>query len=112
MKLRKTLAVAATALLGTLPMFAQTSTSEKTLTGVVGDAMCGPTHTMKGKSDAECTRACIKEGSKYALIVGKNVYTLEGHEAELDKYAGQKVVVTGAVNGESVGVKSVAPAKQ
>jgi len=111
MKLKMTLVVAATVLLGTMPMLAQNAASEKTLTGVVGDAMCGAKHTMKGESDAECTRDCIKEGSKYALIVGKTVYTLEGHEADLDKYAGQKVTITGAVKGETVAVKSVSSAK-
>lgn len=104
--------VLATAVSGTVSLHAQSSTSPKTLTGVVSDSMCGQTHVMKGKSDAECVRACVKDGMKYALVVGKTVYTLEGDEAELDKYAGQKVMLTGAVNGESVAVKSVTPAKQ
>ena len=111
-KLQMAPAVVAAVLLVSLSVLAQASGSEKTLNGVVGDAMCGQTHMMKGKSDAECTRACAKEGSKYALIVGKSVYTLEGHEADLDKYAGQKVLLTGDVKGQTVTVKSVAPAKQ
>ena len=109
MRARIGLAVAAILLGGAFSTLAQTA--EKTLTGVVGDAMCGLKHTMKGESDAECTRECIKEGSKYALIVGKSVYTLQGHEADLDKYAGQKVTVKGAVNGDTVAVKSVVSAK-
>lgn len=101
----------AAAALGTVSIRAQASASQKTLTGVVSDAMCGQTHMMKGKSDAECTRACIKEGSKYALVVGKTVYTLDGHEADLNKYAGQKVTVTGPVSGQALTVQSVVPAK-
>ena len=31
-----------------------------TLTGVVGDAICGRKHAMGGKSDAECTRECVR----------------------------------------------------
>ena len=111
MNLKTIVVVPAVAVLGPLSSLAQTSASPRTLTGVITDAMCGQTHMMKGKSDAECTRACVKEGSRYALIVGKNLYSLEGHEADLDKYAGQKVVLTGAVNGQSVKVQSVASAK-
>jgi hypothetical protein len=52
----------------------------------------------------------VKGGSKYALVVGKKVYTLEGHEAELDKVAGMKATVKGKVSGETVTVQSVVPA--
>lgn len=84
----------------------------KTLTGVVSDATCGRTHNMMpGKSDAECTRACIMKGSKYALVVGDKVYTLEGQADALDKLAGEKAKVTGMVSGDTMQVASVAPAK-
>jgi hypothetical protein len=83
----------------------------KTLTGEVSDVMCAGVHGMPGMTAAECTRACAKQGG-YALVVGKDVYTLKGHEAELDKYAAQRVTVTGAVNGKTVTVASVMPAKK
>ena len=103
--------LAATALLGTVSILAQTSGAQKTLTGVVSDAMCGQTHMMRDKPDAECLRYCVKQGTKYALVVEKTVYTLEGHEAELDKYAAQKVTVKGTLKGETMTVESVASAK-
>ncbi len=82
------------------------------LTGVVTDAECGKTHNMmKGMSDADCTRMCVKAGSAYALIVGDKVYTLRGHSAELNKYAAQKVTVKGAMKGKDFVVESVKPAK-
>src|ERR1022692_4660107 len=57
----------------------------QTLTGEVSDAMCGAKHEMPGKA-ADCTRGCIKHGSKYALIVGDQVYTLEtSDKTALDK---------------------------
>ena len=59
------------------------------------------------KSAAECTRMCVKQGTKYALVVGKKVYTLEGHEAELDIVAGTKATVQGNVSGETLTVQSV-----
>jgi hypothetical protein len=63
----------------------------------------------KGRSAADCTRDCVKKGTKYALVVGKKVYALEGHEAELDKVAGMKATVKGRVAGETVAVQSLAP---
>lgn len=83
----------------------------KTLTGIVNDSMCGADHMAKDKSPAECTRMCVKQGQKYALVVGQKVYTLEGHEEELDKLAGKKATVKGNVTGETVAVQSVLPAK-
>jgi hypothetical protein len=102
------LAAAAIIPLAILP---QTPGEQKTLTGVVSDAMCGSTHMMKDKPDAECLRYCVKQGTKYALVAGKNVYTLEGHETELDKYAAQKVTVKGTLKGETLKVESVLLAK-
>lgn len=45
----------------------------KRLTGVISDAICGRKHAMAGKSDAECTRECVRRGSQHALIVGDKV---------------------------------------
>jgi hypothetical protein len=87
--------------------------ADKTFTGEVGDSMCGAKHEMEG-SPAECTRACVKQGSKYALIDGEKVYTLETKDAaaltELDKLAGQKATITGTATGTTIAVSSVAPA--
>ena len=89
----------------------EASAMPKTLTGIVSDSMCGAHHMAKDKSPAECTRICIKQGMKYALVIGSKVYTLEGHESEVDKLAGQKATVKGSVTGETVAVQSVVPAK-
>jgi hypothetical protein len=82
----------------------------QTLTGEVSDAMCGVKHEMPSKAD--CTRACMKHGSKYALVVGDTIYALEtSDKAALDKLndlAGAKAKVTGEVDGTTVAVKSVA----
>jgi hypothetical protein len=82
----------------------------QTLTGTVSDAMCGAKHQMPGDA-AGCTRACVKHGSKYALVVGEKVYTLETSDKEtLDKLndmAGGTARVTGEVEGDSIAVKSV-----
>jgi hypothetical protein len=85
----------------------------QTFTGKVSDAMCGAHHMMEG-DPAGCLRSCLAKGSKYALVVGDKVYTLESSDkatlAELDKLADQNAKVTGEANGDSIQVKSVAPA--
>jgi hypothetical protein len=79
-------------------------------TGTVSDSMCGAKHAMPG-DDAGCTRACVSKGSKYALVVGDKVYTLETSDkaalAALDKNAGAKVTVTGTEKDNTIAVSSV-----
>ena len=86
----------------------------QTLTGEVSDSMCGAQHMMEG-SKTECTRACVRKGSKYALVVGDKVYTLESKDKavldQLDKLAGEQAKVTGTVDADEIAVKSVASAK-
>ncbi|MGC2249006.1 MAG: hypothetical protein WA609_20550, partial [Terriglobales bacterium] len=60
--------------LGIAAVPALAANKNKTLTGEVSDAMCGAKHQMPGAA-ADCTRACVKHGSNYALVVGDKVYT-------------------------------------
>ncbi|MFZ0563554.1 MAG: hypothetical protein WAM43_18235 [Terriglobales bacterium] len=84
----------------------------QTLNGVVSDTMCGAKHDEMPGKPAECTRACVKHGANYALVVGDKVYTLQtSDKAALDKLndlAGAKAKITGDVDGDSITVKSVA----
>ena len=89
----------------------QGTTAIKALTGVVSDSMCGDKHMAKNKTPAECTRECVKAGSDYALVVGKEVYVLKGDQAEIDKLAGKRATVKGSVKGNIVTVESIAAAK-
>jgi len=86
----------------------------QSFTGTVSDAMCGAKHMMEG-DPAGCLRACVQKGSKYALVVGDKVYTLDTQDkatlATLDKLANQKATVKGQANGEEIEVSSVAAAK-
>ena len=87
----------------------------QTFTGKVSDAMCGAHHMMEG-DPAGCLRSCVAKGSKYALVVGDKVYTLESSDKatldQLDKLADQNAKITGEANGDSIQVKSVAPASK
>jgi len=108
MKSRTRVAAALTfALAGVVITFAQ----QQSFTGVLTDSMCGATHMAKDKTPAECTRMCVKDGMKYALAADKKLYTLEGHEAELSKLAGQRVTVKGTLKGDTLSVQEVAASK-
>jgi len=88
--------------------------SGKSFTGTVSDSMCGAKHAMAG-NDAACTRACVAKGSKYALVMGDKVYTLETSNkaalATLDKQAGAKATVTGTEKDNTITVSSVKAAE-
>jgi hypothetical protein len=86
---------------------------KQTLTGEVGDAMCGAKH-MEG-APAECTRTCVSHGSKYALVVGDKIYALNTSDktvlALLDQQAGKNATITGTVTGTNVEVSTAVAAK-
>jgi len=83
----------------------------RTFTGVITDSMCGKDHAMMNvKPDSKCVTECVKSGSKYALIVGDEVYELSDRKAP-EKFAAQKVTVKGTLNGKTIQVQSIAAAK-
>jgi hypothetical protein len=81
--------------------------------GSISDKMCGADH--KGKDPVACTKGCVKGGSPYVFVAGKDmVLDIENQKdakvaAELDKYAGMAVTVTGAMSkdGKSVKIASI-----
>jgi hypothetical protein len=112
LKLRSKLSLVTISLACVAAMVAYAADSQ-TFTGEVSDSMCGAKHMMAGNAD--CTRACVKKGSNYALVVGDEVYTLQTSDkaalAELDKLAGEKANVTGTPNEDTIEVSKVAAAK-
>src|SRR5277367_4983687 len=103
----KFVASCTTLLLALLLATAAFSAKAQTFTGTVTDAMCGATHMMEGDA-ASCLRACVSKGSKYALIVGDKVYTLDSSTPAtldaLNKLAAQKATVKGTLDGETIAV--------
>jgi hypothetical protein len=91
--------------------------SAETWKGSISDKMCGATH--HGQDAVACTRSCVKNGSAYVFVTGKDkVLDIENQKdskiaAELDKFAGQSVSVTGAASkdGKSVKIESIKAAK-
>jgi hypothetical protein len=64
---------------------------------------------------ADCARACVSKGSKYALVVKDKLYTLDTSDkdtlAQLDKLAGGQAKVSGTAEGDTIAVTAVASAK-
>jgi hypothetical protein len=85
--------------------------SNQTLTGTMTDAMCGAHHMMQGKTSAQCTRECVKQGTDFALVSGGKVYTLKGDKSQFDKLAAQNVTIKGNINGQIITIDSIVAAK-
>jgi hypothetical protein len=94
--------------LGATSLFAHAT---QTITGTVTDSMCGVHHMMKDATAAQCTRACIKQGSDFALASNGKVYILKGDKSQFDKFAGQSVNIKGTVKGNTISVNSIEIAK-
>jgi hypothetical protein len=83
--------------------------SPQSYQGVISDAHCGGRHIMKDKSPAECTRLCRQKGSEYTLVDGDKAYTLDGNSAEIGPLAGERVTVSGTLQGSTIKVSSIKP---
>jgi hypothetical protein len=83
----------------------------RTFVGSVSDKMCGAKHMMPGQSDKDCTLECVKGGSQFVLVGPKDkIYDLSDQEKPRE-FAGQKVKVTGVLNGNTINVVSIEAAK-
>ena len=106
--MRSRLSIVAPILLLTATTALLADPKPQTYTGQVSDSMCGAKHM--SNNPVECTRACAKRGSKYALVVGDKVYTLQADDKDLvtlDKLAGERAKVTGTLDGDTLKVSSV-----
>jgi len=80
----------------------------ETFTGVITDTMCGakPHTMMKGHTDPECVRMCVKGPYTYALVDGTSVVRLSDQKVAA-KFAAQKVRVAGAYDEKTKTIKVV-----
>ena len=77
--------------------------------GLVTDSRCGARHLKNSHlSPAECARSCVRQGASYVLVDGNRRYKLVGSEEALDKFAGQRIRVSGTRQGETIQVSSAA----
>ncbi len=88
--------------------FSSKTVSQQEYSGVITDSRCGARHPeSSGKSPAECVRACVKKGAKFALVNGDKNYLLQGNKATLDSLAGERVKVVGRLRGETILISSI-----
>ena len=89
---------------------------QQTFVGTITDDMCeraDHSRMQMGPTDADCTRACVAQhGAAFVLFDGTNVYKLSDQKTP-DKFAGQKVRVTGTVDAKTrtIRVESISAAK-
>jgi hypothetical protein len=90
--------------------------SDAEFVGFITDTECGPDHSqmmLKGgtKTAPDCTRKCVSEGSTYAFVSAdrKRFYQLDDQDAP-GPYAGLKVRIRGHLQGDTIFVRSIAPA--
>ena len=122
-KIARSLATVAVSLAATLapawaqftgsPVPGQNLGSEKALTGIVSDSYCKGQHSRKGQTQFSCTLKCVhEEGREYILVVGNDVYVLNGPRVELDKFAGGRATITGNLSDGTLTVEQVTVAKK
>jgi hypothetical protein len=81
----------------------------RTFSGVISDSHCAARHETGLNENAHgCTRMCVARQAKYALVDADSVYTLEGASDALAKYAGERVSLTGVLDGQTIMVTQVA----
>lgn len=79
------------------------------LTGAISDKICSGDH--RGQDPVKCTLSCVEHGSLFVLVVGENrVLEIENQgdakiAAELRKYAGLIVTVTGTMSKDGKALK-------
>ena len=78
----------------------------QSFSGIVTDSHCGAKHTDTEKSAAECTRTCVRDGSKYLLVNGDKNYEITGDPAQISQLAGQRVKITGVLAAGTIKVTS------
>jgi hypothetical protein len=90
-----------------------------TWTGEISDSACGASHAKMMaehkdlKTDRACALACVKGGSQYVLVSDGKVYKIENQSLPaLQTRAGQMVMVTGDLKGDTITVSKIAMTKK
>ena len=75
------------------------------VTGYIIDQSCAGKAAMKG--NVQCAESCLKKGSPAVLVTDEGKVYKFTDQAKVVDHAGQKVTVTGKVDGETITVDSV-----
>lgn len=92
--------------------------AEETWSGRISDSLCRMEHAedadaagggKQGLPDPhDCTRACVRGGSKFVLVAGGKVFQITNQELEaLRTHAGHDVKLTGELKGDTITVSKI-----
>jgi hypothetical protein len=81
------------------------SAENVTLTGMVSCRQCRKIHPDHGWTNSSCTLRCVREGSDFVLVVGKEmfgnkIYRLDGDRKVFEKLAGGNARFIGHFEGD------------
>jgi hypothetical protein len=101
-----------TALIAALSLSMWAGQSAETWTGKISDSFCAAKHEqgegVEEMTDAQCTTACVRGGSKYVFITDEKVYAIANQdEPNLPKLAGVDVKLTGVIKGDSITISKL-----
>jgi hypothetical protein len=74
-------------------------------TGYIIDQACASKKEMRG--NVECAQSCIKRGSPAVLVTDDGQVYEIADQGKVTEHAGQKVTITGKMEGDSIKVDSV-----
>lgn len=85
----------------------QAAAEQQSFSGVLTCSICGAKHDKRmNQGAAGCTKICLKKGAHYALVDGDKVYKLQGSDEYLDQYAGERVTLSGTLDGDTIHVNA------
>jgi hypothetical protein len=74
----------------------------------ISDSKCGAKHA--SDMNAKCVQGCVKGGATPIAVVGDKVYKLDD-ASKVKDHLGQKVTITGKLDGDTLTVDSVKAAE-
>ncbi len=74
--------------------------------GTISDAKCGAAHADASEKSTACVKGCVNKGSAPVLVSGGKVFKI-ADASKVTNHLGQKVVVSGTVEGDTITVNSV-----
>ena len=79
--------------------------------GMITCSRCGARHSADfGRTAADCSRVCVRDGAQFALVKGEKTYVLDGDITLVKKLAGRRARIIGAIQGNTIQVSSAAAA--
>jgi hypothetical protein len=87
--------------------------AEQSWSGQISDSLCKAKHEEAAEgagkmADHDCTVSCVRGGSKYVLLADGKVYQIANQAmSDLEKYAGEKVRVTGELKGDAIQISKI-----